>query len=54
MLVLTRKISQSIVIGDNITVQILDIKGNYVSIGISAPKDQTIMRSELLEDSDDD
>ena len=51
MLVLTRKKGQSILIGDNIEVKILDIKGNYVSVGVSAPRDVNVFRNELLEGS---
>jgi carbon storage regulator len=53
MLVLTRKKSQSILIGNDIKIQILEIKGNYVSIGITAPRDTAIMRSELLDENSD-
>ena len=50
MLVLTRKLEESIIIGDSITVSVLEIKGNQVKLGISAPKDVTINRSEVFED----
>ena len=50
MLVLTRKLEESIIIGDNITVSVLEIKGNQVRLGISAPKDITINRTEVFED----
>jgi carbon storage regulator len=48
MLVLTRKRGESIQIGDNIEVKVLDIKGNYISIGVNAPRDVSIFRTELI------
>ncbi len=47
MLVITRKHNQSFHIGDNITVRIVDISRSCVRIGIDAPKDMDIYRSEL-------
>ena len=47
MLVLSRKKNQSIVIGPGITVKVLDIKGSTIRIGIDAPQDVSIRRSEL-------
>ena len=49
MLVLTRKPSQSVTIDNQITVKIVRIRGNTVQLGIEAPRDVQIMRSELLE-----
>lgn len=49
MLVLTRKPNQSIQIGENITVNIVKVRGNTIQIGIEAPKDIAIVRTELLE-----
>lgn len=49
MLVLKRKIGQRIVIGDNIIVQVIDIEGRSVKIGIEAPKSVPVVREELLE-----
>lgn len=47
MLILTRRIGESIKIGDDITIQITRIQGGRVRIGIEAPKDVKIMRNEL-------
>jgi carbon storage regulator len=47
MLVLTRKIGETIRIGDEIEVQILDIRGGQVRIGVKAPRTVTILRGEL-------
>lgn len=49
MLVLTRKSDESINIGDNITITIVEIKGNSVRLGIKAPSNLKIYRKELYE-----
>jgi len=49
MLVLTRKSDESIKIGDDITITIVEIKGNSVRIGIQAPSHLRIYRKELYE-----
>jgi len=49
MLVLTRKPGQSILIGDRIEVQVLSVSGEKVRVGITAPRDVTIFRDEVLE-----
>ncbi|GAB6183180.1 carbon storage regulator CsrA [Thermodesulfovibrio hydrogeniphilus] len=49
MLILTRKIGQSIRIGDDIIVKIVDIDGSQIKIGIEAPKGIAIFREELYE-----
>jgi len=49
MLVLTRKVNESVVIGSNIEVTILGIKDDQVRIGVSAPKDVRIYRKEIFE-----
>ncbi len=48
MLVLTRKVGERIVIDNNITVEVLEVNGNRVRIGIQAPDGVTILRKELL------
>lgn len=49
MLILTRRIDESLVIGDDVTITILGIKGNQVRIGVAAPKDVSVHREELAE-----
>ena len=48
MLVLTRKAGERIVIADNVVVEVLEVQGNRVRIGIQAPQGVTILREELL------
>jgi len=50
MLVLARKVDESIVIGDNVVIKIISIDKGVVKLGIDAPNDVTILRSELLDD----
>ena len=49
MLVLTRKIGEGIVIGDDISITIVEMKGGTVRIGIDAPKDKRIYRQEIFD-----
>jgi len=49
MLVLTRRIGESVLIGDDVEVTILDIKGDAIRIGIQAPRETRIQRSEIVE-----
>lgn len=49
MLVLTRRVDESITIGDSIVVSVLGIEGDRVKIGISAPRDILILRQEMFQ-----
>jgi carbon storage regulator len=49
MLVLTRKVNQSIVIGDQIEVVVLEVRGEQVRIGIRAPRDVMVHRKEIYD-----
>jgi carbon storage regulator len=49
MLILTRRVGESVVIGDEIAVTILGVKGNQVRVGVTAPKDVTVHRQEIYE-----
>lgn len=49
MLVLTRKLGESIRIGDSIVVKIVDLDGRHVKLGIEAPKNVTVNREEIYE-----
>jgi carbon storage regulator len=53
MLVLTRKQGEEIIIGDNIRLTVLAVRGNRVRLGIAAPSDLSIQREELLPKSKD-
>jgi len=49
MLVLSRKLNETIVIGDNIRVTLLGIDGDKIKLGVDAPRDVKVFREELLE-----
>jgi len=51
MLVLSRKTQEAIVVDGEITIRIIEIRGNTVRLGIEAPKEIPVLRSELMERS---
>jgi len=49
MLILTRRVGESVMIGDDVTITVLGVKGNQVRIGVNAPKDVAVHREEIYE-----
>ncbi len=49
MLILTRRVGESLMIGDNVNVTVLGIRGNQVRIGVDAPKDVAVHREEIYD-----
>jgi len=49
MLILTRRVGETLMIGDNVSVTVLGVKGNQVRIGVNAPKDVSIHREEIYQ-----
>jgi carbon storage regulator len=49
MLILTRRVGETLMIGNDVTVTVLAVKGNQVRIGISAPKDVEVHREEIYD-----
>ena len=48
MLILTRKVGETLMIGEEVTVTVLGVKGNQVRIGVNAPKDIAVHREEIF------
>lgn len=49
MLILTRRVGETLMIGNEVTVTVLGVKGNQVRIGVNAPKDVSVHREEIFE-----
>ena len=49
MLVLSRRVGESVVVGDDVTITVLEVRGDVVRIGIAAPRSVAVHRAELLE-----
>ena len=49
MLILTRRVGETLVIGDDVNVTVLGVKGNQIRIGVDAPRDVTVHRKEIYQ-----
>ncbi|WP_314282595.1 carbon storage regulator CsrA [Haemophilus sputorum] len=49
MLILTRKIGESLIIGDDVEITVLSVRGNQVKLGVNAPKEIAVHRQEIYE-----
>jgi carbon storage regulator len=49
VLILTRRVGETLMVGENVTVTVMAVKGNQVRLGINAPKDVEVHREEIFE-----
>ncbi|CDG00226.1 carbon storage regulator CsrA [Avibacterium paragallinarum] len=49
MLILTRKVGESLLIGDEISITILSVRGNQLKVGVNAPKEVSVYREEIYQ-----
>lgn len=49
MLILTRKVGEALMVGDDVNITVLGVKGNQVRIGVSAPKEVAVHREEIYQ-----
>ncbi|HBO3794902.1 TPA: carbon storage regulator CsrA [Pseudomonas aeruginosa] len=49
MLILTRRVGETLMVGDDVTVTVLGVKGNQVRIGVNAPKEVAVRREEIYQ-----
>ena len=52
MLILTRKVGETVLIGENIRIMVVQVRGTQIRLGIEAPPDQLVLRSEVKPDSE--
>lgn len=49
MLILTRRVGETLMVGDDVTITVLGVKGNQVRIGVNAPKEVSVHREEIYQ-----